>query len=324
MRKFVVFFALALAVVSCGKKSKEEKEIEEVKIPEVKIERLDRDYFTVKPADFPKMRQRFADLFPASTSDAEWLSRRNEPFLKELQAEVQKVYPDLDTLQTNTRELFKHIKYYYPKFNIPQVVTLVNDNLEYKAMYNGKTVAIPLSIYLGRGNKYYQGLDTYRTQMYDPTQILPDVVESFATTGMYAQISGLTDKTLLSYMIYFGKMQYLKDRLIPNVPDYDKIGYTKLQLQWAFENEAIMWSTLLEKQLLYSTEPQLPRRFINPAPFTRFGLDIDTDSPGRLGQWIGWQIVRSFMENNKDVTLQQLLAMDAKTIFEKSKYKPKK
>jgi hypothetical protein len=30
------------------------------------------------------------------------------------------------------------------------------------------------------------------------------------------------------------------------------------------------------------------------------------------------------MENNDDVTLEQLMALDSKTIFENSKYKPKK
>jgi uncharacterized protein YjaZ len=60
------------------------------------------------------------------------------------------------------------------------------------------------------------------------------------------------------------------------------------------------------------------------APFSKFYLEIDNESPGRVGQWIGWQIVRSFMENNPQVTVQELLLMDAKQIFEKSKYKPKK
>ena len=56
---------------------------------------------------------------------------------------------------------------------------------------------------------------------------------------------------------------------------------------------------------------------------TKFYLEIDNESPGRIGVWIGWQIVRSFMNNN-EVSLQQLMTLDAKEIFERSKYKPKK
>jgi gliding motility-associated lipoprotein GldB len=320
MRKFVMFFALALAVVSCEEKSKEEKAIEQISIPEVKVERLDKEYYTVKPAGFPKLKQKFSDFFPEGTSDAEWLARRDEPNFKKLQAEVLRIYPNLDTLETNLQELFKHIKYYYPKFTVPRVVSMVNDDLEPKAFYAKNTIVLPLNMYMGRANQFYGGLDAYQVQQYDPTQILPDIVTSFSED----KIAAPADKTLLSFMVYYGKLYYIMDRLLPRVPDYDKIGYTKLQEQWAKENEAIMWSTLLEDKLLFSTDSKLPRNFISPRPFTRFGLDIDNDSPGRLGRWIGWQIVRRYMENNKAVTLQQLLATDAKTIFEKSKYKPNK
>jgi uncharacterized protein YjaZ len=80
----------------------------------------------------------------------------------------------------------------------------------------------------------------------------------------------------------------------------------------------------IENKYLYSSNSKLPNQFINKAPFSKFYLEIDNESPGRIGQWIGWQIVRSYMENNPKTTIQQLLKMDAKAIFEASKYKPKK
>ena len=64
-------------------------------------------------------------------------------------------------------------------------------------------------------------------------------------------------------------------------------------------------------------------RFIKPASFSKFYFEIDNETPGRVGAWVGWQIVRAFMENNK-VSVQDLLVADAKTIFEQSHYKPKK
>ena len=84
-----------------------------------------------------------------------------------------------------------------------------------------------------------------------------------------------------------------------------------------------MWSNLVENKLLFDSNPKNELRFIKPAPFTKFYLEIDNESPGRVGQWIGWQIVRSFMQNNK-VSMQEMIKMDTKELFEKSKYKPKK
>ena len=124
-------------------------------------------------------------------------------------------------------------------------------------------------------------------------------------------------------MIYAGKELYLKDLLLPEYTDADKIGYLPEQIKWCQENEGYMWRYFIEDKLLYSSDSKLPNRFINVAPFSKFYLEIDNQSPGRVGTWMGWQIVRSFMENN-EVSLQQLLQMDAIEIFNKSKYKPKK
>jgi uncharacterized protein YjaZ len=156
-------------------------------------------------------------------------------------------------------------------------------------------------------------------QNFEENQIMPDIVSSFAAT----KIPYVSDKTLLSQMIYAGKELYLKDVLLPESTDAEKIGYTPEQITWCQENESYMWRHFMENNLLYSTDSKLPNRFINVAPFSKFYLEIDNDTPGRVGTWVGWQIVRSFMNNN-DVTLQQALQMDPMELFQKSKYKPKK
>jgi hypothetical protein len=148
---------------------------------------------------------------------------------------------------------------------------------------------------------------------------MPDVVSSFA----YRNIPAFPDRNLVSQMIFEGKKLYAKDLLLPDYTDADKIGYTSEQIKWCEENEAYMWRYFMEKEILYNDDPKLTTRFMTPAPFSKFYLEIDNDSPGRVGAWIGWQMVRSYMKNN-NVTLPELLKTNNKEIFEKSKYKPKK
>ena len=124
-------------------------------------------------------------------------------------------------------------------------------------------------------------------------------------------------------MVYNGKELYLKDLLLPDYSDAEKIGYAPEQIKWCEENESYMWRYFVEEEMLYSADQKLITRFINPAPFSKFYLEIDNESPGRVGSWIGWQMVRSYMENNK-VSVEDLLKADTKEIFTKSKYKPKK
>jgi uncharacterized protein YjaZ len=107
------------------------------------------------------------------------------------------------------------------------------------------------------------------------------------------------------------------------VKEEDIMGYTKEQLDWCYNNEAQMWRYFIDNKSLFDTDNKLNTRFLEPAPFSKFYLEIDSESPGRTGAWIGWQIVRSFMKNN-NVTLQELFEEEAKELFEQSKYKPRK
>jgi hypothetical protein len=187
-----------------------------------------------------------------------------------------------------------------------------------KAIYADSLVIISLELYLGKAHKFYE-FPKYIKQNFEQRQIMPDVVSSFATS----KINFGKDKTLLSQMIYYGKQLYLKDLLLPDYTDAEKMGYTSKEIAWCQENEAYIWRYFLENNLLYSDEPKLGSRFITPAPFSKFYLEIDNESPGQVGAWIGWQIVRSYAENN-DIPLADVLQMNPKALFDKSKYKPKK
>ena len=125
-------------------------------------------------------------------------------------------------------------------------------------------------------------------------------------------------------MIYFGTQLYLMGEVMQFKTDEECMGYTKEELEWAQVNESYIWRYFVERELLYSTDSKLPGRFINPAPFTKFYLEeIDSDSPGSLGRYIGWQIVKAYMENN-DVKLKEMLIKSPEEIFNNSKFKPRK
>ena len=107
------------------------------------------------------------------------------------------------------------------------------------------------------------------------------------------------------------------------VSDVQKMGYTVDKYDWVLANESFIWKYFVENKLLYSTDTKLYTRFIANAPFSKFYIDIDKESPGSVGVWLGWQIVRSYMKNN-NVTLQHLLQTNSEEIFKRSKYKPRK
>jgi gliding motility-associated lipoprotein GldB len=318
---FVAFvcFASSLLLVSCDKKTKVEKEIEETPPVSLKVYRFDKAFFETPPNELANLKAEYPFFFPEGTPDNVWIEKMQNPQWRELYAEVEKKYSDFGKQTSEIEDLFQHIKYYFPTATMPKVYTVIAD-MDYnsKAIYANDKLIISLELYLGKDHKFYDKAK-YITQNFEERQMMPDIITSFSL----AKIPPGNEKTLLEEMIYYGKQLYLKDALLPDYTDAEKIGYLPEQITWCEENESYIWRYFIEKELLYSTDSKLPNRFINMAPFSKFYLEIDNDSPGRVGQWIGWKIVRSFMLNN-EVPLQEMLKMDARELFEKSKYKPKK
>jgi uncharacterized protein YjaZ len=124
-------------------------------------------------------------------------------------------------------------------------------------------------------------------------------------------------------MIAEGKKLVLMQHYLPEKTDGELIKYTDEQLEWVQTNEGEIWKYFVENKMIFSTDLTLATRFIEEAPFSKFYLDIDKESPGRVGSWLGWQIVKAYMKNT-DATLADLINSSAEEIFNTSKYKPKK
>lgn len=304
--------------LSCGKKNKVEKAVEEIPV-EIKVDRFDKAFFETKPEDLNQLKKQYPYFFPAGTDDAVWIEKIQHPQWRELYAEVQKKYGDFEPVHQEIETLFKHIKFYFPKTKTPKVVTLISE-MDYntKSIYADSLVIVSLELYLGKDHKFYQ-FPEYIKQNFESSQIVPDIASSFIQTKMVPD----ADKTFISQMIYLGKELYIKELLLPEYTDAVRMGYAPEQLAWCSENEGYIWRYFIDKEMLYSVDAKLVPRFLSPAPFSKFYLEIDNESPGQVGAWIGWQIVRSYMKNN-DISVNELLNKKAKEIFEQSKYKPKK
>jgi gliding motility-associated lipoprotein GldB len=318
MPKIITRLVLFLIVFNgCNQKSEAEKEVEAIPL-KIKVERFDKIFFEAGPEELEQVINKYPYFFP-DQDPAIYRKKLQDPLWRELYSEVQKQYPDFSQQTSELEDLFKRAVYQWPQTRAPRVITLINEmDYDTKSIYADSLVLISLELYLGKDHRFYE-FPAYLKQNFEPRQIAPDVAQSFAER----KVPSPSDKSLLSLMLYHGKILYIKDVLLPDFSDAEKIGFLPEQIEWSRENEAYMWQYFIQGELLYSTDSKLPNRFINPAPFSKFYLEIDNDTPGSTGRWIGWQIVRAFMKNN-DIKMHDMLAMDARELFEKSKYKPAK
>ncbi len=318
MRNYFLFLFL-LIFASCQKEAENRIDTSSINL-EFTINRFEVDFYQFNGTNLDVLKNKYPLLFPASTSDSIWMAKIKDPDERELYKETQNVFKDFSKIDQELSTLFKHIIYYTPTFNPPDVTTLItNLDYNYKVVYTNAQVFISLDLYLGGNHVFYSDYPGYIKENNRRERIIIDVANKIIET----QVPPSNNRTLLAKMIHEGIKLYLLDLYIPAKTDALKIGYSKEKFDWALDNEEQVWKYFIENKLLYSTETKLNQRFLDDAPFSKFYLSEDRNSPGRIGQMIGWQIVRSFMYNN-DVSLKDLLSLKEEEIFKKSKYKPRK
>lgn len=318
MRNYLILIVVFL-LYTCKNDSALEKEITSIAI-DFKVERFDKAFANTSPGTLPKLKSEYPFLFSKHIPDSIWYQRLKDTLQQQMFSEVDRAFTDIRGTKQNIKSLFQHLKYYDQRFSLPRVITIAN-NVDYKAknVVNDSLVIIDLMNYLGQNHEFYQNKALFISQNMRPSQIVPDIANSYAERYAYQS----SRKSFLDEMIYAGKLLYFKDVMLPQFSDAEKIGYTQNEIEWAKINESQIWSYFVERELLFSTETELFSRFITPAPFSKFYLELDNESPGRLGQYIGWQIVRAYAERTENDIIK-IMQTETEEIFTKSKYKPKK
>ncbi|MRI01524.1 gliding motility lipoprotein GldB [Kriegella sp. EG-1] len=318
-KRIFILFLISIALFSCTDENKVNEAIKKIPM-DLKIVRFDRELAETSEDNFLETKEKFPYLFPEQYSDSFWIQKLNDTLQIELLREVGEAFPSFENHKTDLELLYKHIKHYFPRINGPKVLTVIS-SVDYpnRIILTDSLLLIGLDNYLGSDHKFYQGMQKYIAAILDEKYMTSDVAGAFATKVLNYP----TERTFLSKIIYYGKILYLKDKLLPNITDAQKIGYSQEQYDWALANEEPMWRYFVENELLYSTDNKLEARFLDLAPFSKFGLELDNESPSRLGRYIGWQIVKAYMDKN-EISPQQLLPLSAEEIFKEANYKPRK
>jgi gliding motility-associated lipoprotein GldB len=259
------------------------------------------------------------------TADTQLLKTRlqdfvHDPDITNISGDAKNIYRDFTATDLELTDAFRHYKYYFPEKPIPGVVTFIS-GFNYAIVSADSTLGIGIDMYLGSDSKYYPSLEmpAYKIRKMRKEYITTDAMRGWGQSE-WEQDPMQTD--LLSQMIYLGKIQYFIDRMMPDVSDTIKFGFTAAQLQWCEMSEKATWSFFIDHKLLFSSEPSQIGKFVNDGPTTN---GFPKESPGNIGAWIGFRIVKAYMDKFDKVTLSQLMEeKDAKKIFRESNYKPAK
>jgi len=319
--KILIWFALPVLILSCKQKNNLDVDTSEIQA-NVAVKRFEKIFYTASPKDLPKIKKEFRSIFPHDI-DSIWIAKMKDTLEQELFVATEKEYQDFTDEKLQLKNLFKHVKYYYPNFKDPKVITVMtNISYDQRVIYQNDTLYLSLDVFLGKDNPFYKKyLDypKYIIESFEKDQLIVNAAKEIAQKVQILE----PNRSFIEKMVQHGKLLYTTQAFLPKVPEKEIIDYADNKFKWVEDNEKMIWTYFIEKNLLFSTDPKLERRFLADAPFTKFYLDIDNKTPGRIGEWIGLQIVKSYMKTNK-VTLQEMLKTPNQIIFKKSKYKPKR
>ncbi|MFN3802506.1 gliding motility lipoprotein GldB [Belliella pelovolcani] len=245
------------------------------------------------------------------------LEINQDSLMQELYQEVKQEFSDFEAIEQQLRDAFAYIKYYFPEFKVPKVYTYLS-GFGNDLLITEDLIVIGLDYYLPKNHRFQPpDLPQYMADRYERDFIVPMIVT--AISSRYNQVD-LTQNTLLAEMIFYGKAYHFTKAMLPCISDEYIIGYTTDEIAASYANEALIWSHFIENDLLFITNPFEIRKYTGEAPSTD---EISPDAPGRLGRWLGWNIVDDYRFNN-ELELDQLMAeTDAEKIFRRSGYKPR-
>lgn len=339
------YFLLFAALVStyaceCGKG----KDIPDVSgIPvKVEIKRFEQDLFALDTNNIGSGLAQLEEKYPAfspiffenilGSKDTTIAPEGHEqyvrgfvshPAVRKLHDTCQVVFPNLDRLQKDFEQAFRFFKYYFPAQPLSgEVVTYISEYTVGGFLYDDNSIGIGLDFYLGENYPYqqYNPANPNFSQYLIRTFNRDHIVEKSMKLLVEDLLGPPPGNKMLDYMIHNGKALYLLDLLLPEAQDSVKLEYTQKQVDWCNENEANIWAYLISEKLLYSTDWGKYRKFVEPSPNSP---GMPDEAPGRTGNWLGWQIVKAYMEKNPGTSPGELIQLrDAQVILDKSKYKP--
>ncbi|MDW3208658.1 MAG: gliding motility lipoprotein GldB [Reichenbachiella sp.] len=328
----LIIFIAPLGIIgleSCESKDCDQESVYQDVAVELKVERLEDELKDLKNVEqtlaFFQANRIMTDFFldanqyPNDTILARRLYKLlQQPSIDTLISDSKSYFSDFDTNISELTRAYQFIKNHYPTAKVPRIQTIVSGF--YNDMYiSDSLIVLGLDYFAGENGRYYPNdIPRYIVKRYMKESLSP-ILLSFVSNEF--NLADQSHGTLLADMVNLGKSYYFVEQALPCKADSLIIGYSTEELHAVKTNQEIIWANIIENEMLYETSHFLKNKFIGERPNI---AEISENCPGRVGAWIGWQIVRKYMDQNPKVTFTDLMAeTDAHKIFQRSNYKPR-
>lgn len=338
MKNILASLVIVVLVLSCNNK-KGIPDVSGIKV-DLTLERFEKDFFAIDTNNvvpgLTQLQQKYPGFYrdfmqgvigisgiPADPPTQEAVRRMLSSYTS-LYKVVEAKLGNATDIESQLKKGFQFVKYYFPNYKVPGVITFIGTLDIAGTVLTENYVAVGLHQYAGKNFEGYKSPEvmqlypSYITRRFEP-QYIPANCMKAIVSDLFPDKS--VSRPLSEQMIEKGKQWWLLDMFLPEMADSLKTGYTQQQLEWCEANEGLIWSYIVKNDELHSVNPVTIQTYIGEAPFTAaFSQEL---SPGNIGQWIGWQIVKKYAKDNPKMKIDQIMQADPKKILEEARYKPR-
>ena len=285
-----------------------------------RLHRFEKEFYNLS-IPLASIKNKYSLFFPVSSNDSLWEAKRRDSLQIDIYYSINQMFKSSDYLIKTIAPVVRKIKQINDSIQIRDIYTINSDfDFEYSILAKDTIVIIGLDNYLGTKNHLYKGIPKYLSKRFDKKYLSTDLAESFAKLSV-PPLKG--NETFVEKLVYYGKIEWIKQLLVPGKQQHELLRYNKAELNWCEENEFNVWNYFVQKDLLFSKSKALNYRFFKPAPFSKFYLELDNQTPGEIGKWVGLRIVQSYAKSHSDMSVQRIINQsDLMTFFHHSRYKP--
>jgi hypothetical protein len=329
------FLSIAAAVLLLGCQSfQKTPDVSAIDVPLTTI-RFEQAFFAIDTLQLDPSLQKLAGqehfftqdfLYNILATTPQTAAKDVPQFMRAYQSMYKQVstqFASLKTEEAAIKEGLQYVKYYFPDYKLPtKLITFIGPINSFGNIITIDALAVGLQMYLGKNDPIYL---TEEGQNLYPVYVSRRFERAYMATNCMKNIIDdlypLKDAgaPLCEQMVEAGKRLYFLKKVLPHEADSIVTGYTAAQLEGCYKSEKDIWSFFVQNNLLYEKDPSLIGDYMHDGPNTAVFGD---SSPGFIGQFVGYRIVEAFLEKNKETSLDKLLKIPAKIIFEQAKYKP--
>ena len=309
--KSMLMIIASLVVYSCESSSDTSFSIKE-EYPPVKIKRMDIEIYRYPSMTAEKQTSFNAEMESGISAlltmlnmghpdDSAYMKYVNSEAVKMFTPEVEEVFSDIADLENVLGGVKQNMKKELPHINMCEIYSIVSPYKQ-SIYIADSTMLLVLNHYLGAEHKAYDGFEEYIKKTKQAKYIPYDIVE--ATIGTFNPYETTGDEMVLSKMLFAGAIVEAKMRIVPEASLSLALGYDEKELEWVEDNQQQLWNALVSKELLYSTSYMDINQLLSLTPCSSI---LHQQAPGRVGRYLGYKIIRAYLEKNPSTTLSQLL-----------------